>query len=373
MKKIMGILLLITSIGAFGNKIEVASDLVGDGQGNVYWGENIHKVHPLASVTKVMTMMITFDEIAKGKISLEDDVVIKPRAARVGGSMIPVKVGQVFKLKDLLKAVGMHSANNAAYAVAEHVGGTYENFIKMMNDKAEELGVSEELTYNTPAGLPTHMTREKLDTGSAYAMYKVMLEAIKYPEYLDIAGTKTSVIPGENGEPIYLRNKNHLLGKEGIKGLKTGYHTISGFNIVVYNDKEGIRNYYVVFGGKTAKERDAKVLELDKEFHENYKNNKILDKDKYLTELKVYIGKTDSVKLYPEKDLDLVLSKDDDVKIDLEPFEKLEAPLDKDKNYGTYKVFKNGKQVEIGNLRIKESIERKSLIERIKKEIKDRL
>ena len=366
MKKIMGILLLVISIGAFGNKIEVTSTLVGDGQGNIYWGENIHQIHPLASVTKVMTMMVTFDEIAKGKISLENDVTIKLRAARVGGSMIPLKVGQVFKLKDLLKAVGMHSANNAAYAVAEHVGGTYENFIKMMNDKAKEIGVSEELVFNTPAGLPTHMTKEKLDTGSAYAMYKVMLEAMKYPEYLQIAETKTALIPGENGEQINLRNKNNLLGREGIKGLKTGYHTISGFNIVVYNDKDGIRNYYVVFGGKTAKERDDKVLELDKKFHENYKNNKILDKNNYLTELKVYEGKMDSAKLYPEKDLVLVTSKDDDIKIDLEPSEKLEAPLNRDKNYGTYKVYKNGKEVAKGNLKIKESIERKNLIERIK-------
>lgn len=363
MKKLLLVLMLLLNLGLFSNEVEVASVLVGDGEGNVYWGENIHQVHPLASVTKVMTMIVTFDEIAKGKVSLEDSVVITPRAARMGGSMIPLKVGEKFQLLELLKAVGIHSANNAAYAVAEHVGGTYENFIKMMNERAKEVGVSEELTFNTPAGLPSHMTKEKLDTGTAYAMYKVMLEAMKYPEYLEIAQTKTAKILDKDGKEIYLRNKNNLLGKEGIKGLKTGYHSISGFNIIVYNDKDGIRNYYVVFGGKTAKERDNKVLELDKKFHEDYIKTKAVDKEISLGEVLVYKGKSKSVKLYPDKDLILITNKKDDIKIEINPLNKLEAPLNKDKNYGTYIVFKNGKEVDRGNLRIKESIERKSLLE----------
>ena len=232
------------------NRPDYHAYLVGDEKGRIYFSENMHEVRPLASVTKIMTMLLTFEAIDRGEVSLDDEVEITWNAARQGGSMIPVKVGQKFKLRDLVMASGVHSANNASYAIAEYVGKGYANFIRMMNDKAKELGLEEEMKFYTPAGLPTRMTKEGMDVASAYAVYKLSLEASKHPGYLEIAKLKN---PKIDNETIQLRNKNLLLGKEGIIGLKTGYHGNSGFNVSIISELNDLRTHYVVMGGKTQK------------------------------------------------------------------------------------------------------------------------
>ncbi len=341
---------------------EYKSYIVGDSKGNIYMSRNEKEMFPLASTTKAMTMIVTFDEISKGNVSLDDDVIINSKAASMGGSMIPLKVGEKFKLYELIEATAIHSANNAAYAVAEHVGKGLDNFIELMNEKAKSLGIENQVEFHTPAGLPPRMSKSKMDKGTAYAMYKIMLEAKKYPEYIKIAGMKYARI--ENDE-ILLRNKNHLLGKEGIFGLKTGYHKEAGYNILVMNEKENMNAFYVVLGGRTAKIRDLKVLELDKKFHENYSSKIVLDEEKSLTNILVKKGEKSKIALYPDKNYKLIIKSDDQVSIVLEKIKVLEAPILKNMNFGNYKVIVNGKEVLQGKLVVKDSVKKKGIIDRI--------
>ena len=107
------------------------SVLIGDLKGNIIFSKDANIKYPLASVTKIMTLLVTFDEINAGNISLTDEVTISKNPLRYGGSGIPLKAGQVFTLEDLIKASAIYSANNATYAIAEYVGkGSVSNFVK---------------------------------------------------------------------------------------------------------------------------------------------------------------------------------------------------------------------------------------------------
>lgn len=234
--------------------------LVADTNGNIYYSKNIDKKLPMASVTKVMTLLVTFDAIRNREAHFDDKVVITKDVYNKGGSGISMKPGETFTLLDLIRATAIYSANNAAYAVAKHIGkGSIPNFIKKMNKKAREVGVSKEISYYSPAGLPTRYTKEPMDIGTARGIYKLSLEAIKYPEYMEIAGIKEMKI--HNGR-ISIRNRNHLIGEEGIYGIKTGYHKEAKYNITVAS-KDGRREFIVVIlGGNSYKDRDNAVLHL---------------------------------------------------------------------------------------------------------------
>ncbi|MGL5123779.1 MAG: serine hydrolase [Fusobacteriaceae bacterium] len=326
---------------------EYKAYVVGDSKGNMYMSENENEMLPLASTTKVMTMIVTFDEISKGKVSLNDDVIISSKAASMRGSTIPLKIGDKFKLHELIKATAIHSSNNAAYAIAEYVGKGAKNFVKLMNEKSDSLGLKNQVEFNTPTGLPPHMSKEKMDKGTAYAMYKIMLEAKNYPEYMKIAGIKSVRIKNDK---ILLKNKNKLLGTKGIFGLKTGYHKEAGYNILVMNENEDIDAFYVVLGGRTANIRDMKVLELDESFHANFLFKTVLDTKKSLSNIIVKKGTNSKVILYPDKNYSLIIKNNDKVSIVLEKVKKLETPILKNTNFGNYKVIINGKEILMGKL-----------------------
>ena len=173
-------------------------------------------MYPLASVTKMMSLMVTFDEINAGNISLSDSVRISKNPLKYGGSGIPLKAGQIFILEDLIKASAVYSANNATYAIAEYVGnGSVFGFVAKMNRKLKELGLQNEIRYHTPAGLPTRVTKQPMDEGTARGIYKLSIEALKYKKYIEIAGIKKTKIYNEK---ISIRNRNHLIGENGVYG-----------------------------------------------------------------------------------------------------------------------------------------------------------
>ena len=242
--------------------------IVGDTKGNVIFAKDADTMYPLASVTKMMSLMVTFDEINAGKISLNNSVRISKIPLKYGGSGIPLKVGQMFVLEDLIKASAVYSANNATYAIAEYVGnGSIFGFVTKMNKKLRKLGLQKEIKYYTPAGLPTRVTKQPMDEGTARGVYKLSIEALKYKKYIEIAGIKSTKI--HNGK-ISIRNRNHLIGENGIYGIKTGFHKEAKYNIAVASKFEGTDVIIVVLGGETYKTRDKIVLSVLDILNNNY-------------------------------------------------------------------------------------------------------
>ena len=242
--------------------------IVGDTKGNVIFAKDADTMYPLASVTKMMSLMVTFDEINAGNISLNDSVRISKNPLKYGGSGIALKAGQMFVLEDLIKASAVYSANNATYAIAEYVGkGSVFSFVTKMNRKLKELGLQNEIRYHTPAGLPTRVTKQPMDEGTARGIYKLSIEALKYKKYIEIAGIKSTKI--HNGK-ISIRNRNHLIGENGVYGIKTGFHKEAKYNIVVASKFQDTDVIIVVMGGETYKTRDKIVLSVLDILNNNY-------------------------------------------------------------------------------------------------------
>lgn len=242
--------------------------IVGDTKGNVIFAKDADTMYPLASVTKMMSLMVTFDEINAGNISLSDSVRISKNPLKYGGSGIPLKADQIFILEDLIKASAVYSANNATYAIAEYVGnGSVFSFVAKMNRKLKEYGLENQIKYHTPAGLPTRVTKQPMDEGTARGIYKLSIEALKYKKYIEIAGIKSTKI--YNGK-ISIRNRNHLIGENGIYGIKTGFHKEAKYNIAVASKFEDIDVIIVVMGGETYKTRDGIVLTVLDILNNNY-------------------------------------------------------------------------------------------------------
>ena len=242
--------------------------IVGDTKGNVIFAKDADTMYPLASVTKMMSLMVTFDEINAGNISLNDSVRISKNPLKYGGSGIALKVGQMFVLEDLIKASAVYSANNATYAIAEYVGkGSVFSFVTKMNRKLKELGLQNEIRYHTPAGLPTRVTKQPMDEGTARGIYKLSIEALKYKKYIEIAGIKKTKIYNEK---ISIRNRNHLIGENGVYGIKTGFHKEAKYNIAVASKFQDTDVIIVVMGGETYKTRDKIVLSVLDILNNNY-------------------------------------------------------------------------------------------------------
>ncbi|MHA4988384.1 D-alanyl-D-alanine carboxypeptidase family protein [Cetobacterium somerae] len=373
MKKLVVVFILIASTLSFSKSTQskVVKDnipdyrayVLGDDEGNIFYQENSTHKYPLASVTKVMTILVTLDEIRKGNIGLYDEVTVDWEILSAGGSSIPMESGEKIIVLDLLKSAAIKSANNAAYALAKHSGkGSISRFVDMMNAKAKSLGLENELEFHTPAGLPDHMTRKKLDMGTANGIYRLSIEALKYPEYIAIARQKTAEI--KNGT-YKLKSTIHLLGKEGIYGLKTGYHTKSRFNITVLSDKDNANIVTVVMGGKSPKIRDGKILALNEKFHENYKNKDIIKKDIPVVSIPILGGYVAGVKTYGTKSFSKIVKKDADVLIVTEREKKLVAPIKAGTVVGSYKVLVNGEVVFKDKLIVKKNIEKKKLMDKI--------
>lgn len=365
MKRIIGVLfcimlLSVTVLGAEANKEEkppYKAILLGDDKGKIYYSENADMIHPLASVTKVMTIMVVFDEIEKGRVKLTDKVKISTKVASIGGSRIYMKRGDIFTLEDLIKATGIYSANNAAYAIAEYVSnGDIDSFIKKMNKKAKEIGAEGELEFHTPNGLPPHMTKKGMDIGTAKGIYKMSIAAEKYKKYMEIASMKNEEIGNGQDGKIKLRNRNHLLGKDGVYGIKTGNHSKAGYNITVVSNKDDAKIFTVVLGSPTYKIRDKSALEEIEKFHENYNYRKIADKNIALGKVSVFSGDRDYIEVYPDKEYKKILPKDSDIKISIKRNKMVIAPVSAGKVLGEYRITIDGSIVQSGKLITKEPV-----------------
>ena len=256
-KKILLACFFIISVFIFAdgeNYYDYKALLVGDFNGNIIKKENTTAVRPLASITKVMTSILTLEKVKSGDISMSDRVTISQTASVIPYG-IKLVAGKQYTVEDLLKATIIRSSNNAAYALAEYVsGGDVPSFINAMNNKARQFGLNS-LRFCTPHGLPPGDTGTCMDQGNAEDLYGLAKEAIAYKEYLNISRNAKDYIDG--GE-IKLKSTNALLGKVGgVDGLKTGYHKAAGSNIILTAQRGNDRVIVVILGSNKAKNRNA--------------------------------------------------------------------------------------------------------------------
>jgi D-alanyl-D-alanine carboxypeptidase (penicillin-binding protein 5/6) len=226
--------------------------------GEVFFAKNADaKVYP-ASTLKLMVLLVILDKIAAGNLQLNDMVQISVEAAKMGGSQVYLDSKEQFSIEDLLYALMIQSANDAAVALATHVAGSKELFVTLMNQKAAELGMTS-TRFNSVHGLPP-AKGQKVDITTARD-FAILCQALsKRPEVFKYTGTK--VRDFRDGKFI-MRTHNHLLENvEGCDGFKTGYFVKAGFSIAATAKRGDTRIIAIVMGSKNRKVRDAKATEL---------------------------------------------------------------------------------------------------------------
>jgi D-alanyl-D-alanine carboxypeptidase (penicillin-binding protein 5/6) len=226
--------------------------------GRVLMAYNADMEWPPASMAKMMCLLVAQEQINSGRFNGNDPVRISERSAHTGGSRVGLKEGDVYPLRELMKAALVKSANDAAVAVAEKIGGSVEAMVRMMNQRAQELGMTH-TEYQTVDGLPPRPTHD-VDRTTALDLATVGRAIIRETNLLMWSGQER--MDFDNGVAI-LNNTNHLIGHfEGCDGLKTGFTFQAGFNVTTTAKRDNMRLIAVILGAPSNPQRFAQAAKL---------------------------------------------------------------------------------------------------------------
>ena len=225
--------------------------------GAVLYEKNPDEKFAPASVTKIMTMLLAMEAVDSGKITLNDKVICSENAKKMGGSTMLLDVGEVRTVEEILKGIAIASGNDAAVAMAEFLAGSTDEFVKMMNERAKELGMTN-TTFKNCNGLP-----EEGHVTTARDISIMSLELLKHPTILKYSGTYMETISEGRKSPIELVNHNKLVRFfDGCDGLKTGFTQEAKYCISATAVRNNVRMLAVIMGAPTFKvrNRDASML-----------------------------------------------------------------------------------------------------------------
>ena len=218
--------------------------------GEILYNERADSVRYPASVTKVMTLYLTFEALASGRLHLNDLITVSPLAAAQPATKLGLRAGETITVEEAMNAMAVHSANDMAVAMSERIGGTEARFADMMTLKAQQLGMTN-TRYVNANGLPD--SRQVTSGHDLAILTRAVLR--DYPQYYHFFSQQQFTYRGH----LYA-NTNHLLGKmPGVDGLKTGFTNAAGFNLAASAMRNGHRLIVVVMGGSSGTVRNANV------------------------------------------------------------------------------------------------------------------
>lgn len=326
---------------------------------------NIDEVIEIASISKLMSYLVIMDEISKGKASLEDNIVIDKDTTKVKGSSFKLKVGEEFKLEELLEAALVVSGNDATYALAKHISGTEEEFVILMNEKAKEIGLENAIFYNS-TGLPV-VEKDFQNMMTTKEIFKLSQYIIKnHPEILGISKKPAIEITSRD---FYQRNTNPLLMKiDSVDGLKTGFTNKAGWCYVsTFNTigRKGIskdlRLVSIVMGASGMEERNHLGEVLVQYGLNNYCYKVFLDEDIALASLEFPKGDNTQAEVYAESGFSRLIKNDEDIVLKIEIDENIDLPVDKDSIVGKAAIEKDGQIIFQTNILINQDIKKAKL------------
>lgn len=361
---ILAIIIIFTSTvvnGEISMEGKLRSYILADVEtGQVLEAYNIGQVVEIASISKLMTYLIVMDNISSGDISLEDKIVIDKDTARIGGSSLKLKEGEIFTVADLLKGALVVSGNDAAYALSKHVAGTEKEFAKLMNKKAREIELDSAIFYNS-TGLPVYEINQqnKMTTTDIFKLSQHIIK--KYPEVLEISSIRAINMVDRD---FYGRNTNPLLMKiQEVDGLKTGYTGAAGWCDVCTFNIEGIENktkdlrlVSIVMGSKDMNTRDEILRLLVESAIDTYSSRVFLDEEIPIDILETPKGNIGQVKLYPKEGYSKIIRQDEDIKLSLDIDKNIKLPLVKRQKIGIAKIVENGQVSFKTDIIVKEEV-----------------
>lgn len=330
--------------------------------GTMLYGKNEDVKGAMASTTKIMTATVILENA-----NLDDEVIVSSKAAGTGGSRLGLKKGDKITVRNLLYGLMLVSGNDAAVALAEHVGGSVQGFAEMMNNKAKELGLTS-TSFETPHGLDSsnHYT-------TAYELAKLADYAMKNELFQKIVGTKSTTIY-INGYPKQLNNTNELLGAlNGVVGIKTGFTNGAGRCLVTETKRGDMDIIVVVLGADTKNDRTKDSIKLIEYTYKNFSmvnlENKINEKFEEwkninLKRIQIIKGTTPYLEVslgdIAIKNMAVNTSDIDKIEYEINTITSMEAPISSETKIGTIILKLNNEIIESVDILTSIEIEKKT-------------
>ena len=343
-----------------GNFLELnceSSILIEQTTGEVLYAHNEHEKLRPASVTKVMTILLIMEAIENGSLKYEDKITCSENASSMGGSQIWLDESETLTVDEMLKAICVVSANDCTVAMAERIGGSEENFVNMMNEKAKALNMNDTTFKNC------HGIDEEGHVTSAYDIALMSRELLtKYPEITNYTTIYMDTL--RNGESELVNTNKLIRNYAGATGLKTGSTSLALFNLSASATKEGLSLIGVIMKAPTSKDRFSCARKLLDYGFSNYKYELLCTKNDFVREIDVQKGTKNKIRVIYDNSIGKITKKNETDQIDtiVEMKESIIAPVEKGEILGKVKFMRGEKTIAEVNLIAEEQIKKKNLI-----------
>lgn len=369
LKKVLFTILCLGSISIKVYASELAENaksaiLIEASTGEVLYERNADEALAPASMTKIMTLLLTMEAVDNGSIKLDDMVRVSEKAAKMGGSQVFLEANSELKLEEIIKAVCIASGNDAAVVLAEAIGGSVDNFVTMMNKKAKDLGLTS-TSFVNPYGLDAdgHFS-------SARDMAIMARELIKHEIILRYSSIYEEYLNKPDGSNIWMVNTNKLVRfYSGVDGLKTGFTSKAGYCLTATGKWNDMRLISVVMGEENQNNRTDDTVALLNYGKSSFKLNTILSKDEVVGEVEIELGQEIKNDIIIMDDVvDLVNVQDDEINYTYDyTTYKLVAPVKKGEKIGNLNVYYNGKKEMSYYLTVKEDVKKCTIFTLLKR------
>ena len=331
--------------------------------GTVIFSQNELEQRPIASMCKIMTLLLCFENIDNGNLSMTDKITVSDTAAGMGGSQVFLEANAEYSVEDLIKSITVASANDACVAMAETICGSEESFVVKMNDRAKELGMNNTVFTNC-TGLP------KVGQYScAKDVAKMFSELIKHKDYFKFSGIWMDEINHPNDRVTEISNTNKLIRfYEGCDGGKTGYTREAGHCLCASAKRNDLRLICVVISSPDSKTRFKEVSSMFNFGFANFTNKVIVEAKSPLDfQVEIKGGKKDLCSVAPERSVYLFSKKGQKIALETEfsPCENVKAPIKAGDVMGKLTIYDNGKEIDCVNVISCEDIDNKTYFDSV--------
>ena len=342
--------------------------LIEESTGEILYEFNSHEKSAPASMTKMMSLLLIMEAIEKGVIKWDQMITVSENASSMGGSQILLETGEQMSVNDLVKGISIASGNDAVVALAEAIAGTQENFVKMMNEKARQLGLKDTNFKNC------HGLDEEGHYSSAYDMAYVGRELVKHEKILEYSSIYEAYLREGTNKKIWLVNTNKLVRfKKGVDGLKTGYTEGAGFCLTATMKQDGMRVIATVMGEPDSTTRNSEVSGMLDYAFATVGLKKFLSSNREQKKVELTKAKSDRIEIVPVRDINILYKKTgDEIKPSYDiKLNDIELPIKKGDIVGKIYVMNNGKIINEENLTVLNDVKKCNLFELYLKNLKN--
>lgn len=311
--------------------------LMDAGTGTIIYEKNSHDKLPPASITKIMTMLLTVEALDEGRLQLTDKVRTSEYAASMGGSQIFLEAGEEMTVDEMLKGIAMASGNDASVAMAEKIAGSESAFVDLMNSKAEELGLKDTHFANCN-GLPAEN-----HYSSAHDIAVISRELLKHERIIQYTGSYQDYLRKDSAKPFWLVNTNKLVRfYTGADGLKTGYTSEAKFCLSATAARDGLRAVAVVLGEPNTKTRNSEVSGMFDYLFSQYKVHTVYKTGDTIGTLNIEKGVKKVLPITAKENYSVLLKKgvaQEGIRNELVLSDNVKAPITADQTIGKLVVY----------------------------------